>query len=389
MSHLLSFPPRPTPKPGADHIFVNNVRFWSMFAIIALHAGSVLNVSGGDASVFQQAISAPIKFGTIAFFLISGFLLGERVESSNPFTYFTRRLQRVFLPWLLWFAVSFCALFLLHPSWNAAALASGKSPLLVVAHWVRLDLFSTAFWFVPNLLCALALILVFRKSLDRLRMGAALGLINAFYIVNVYTAWIPNRHTEAMFGFVFYLWLGAFAARHQARLRSVVEKTPLVPLLALAVVTCLMSFAESRLLTSLGNADPTNTLRGSNQLFSIVMVLLFLKVPRAIYPRFVNVRDQTFGLYLSHSLFLIVMRGILENTVSAQAFSPFWETTPGELILWSLNFVVTYATCLLLCKWLAGHARLRWTIGAFTRNAPTATPVRSIQRPALGRMIRT
>ena len=62
---------------GERHIFVDNVRFWSMIGIVAIHSASVFIVIENTHPLLIAALLAPAKFGTIGFFLISGFLLAS------------------------------------------------------------------------------------------------------------------------------------------------------------------------------------------------------------------------------------------------------------------------------------------------------------------------
>src|SRR3954453_20798804 len=88
----------------ANHLFVSNVRFWSMFAIIAVHSSTAWGIDTGSpaGSEFQIALIQAVKFGTIGFYLVSGFLLGERLHRHTARVYLARRLKKVGVPWLVW-----------------------------------------------------------------------------------------------------------------------------------------------------------------------------------------------------------------------------------------------------------------------------------------------
>ncbi len=191
-----------------NHLFVSNVRFWSMLGIIAVHCAEAFSVFGGTHWKLMPALTTPFKFGTIGFFLISGFLLGERVDRRNPLEYFLRRVKRVFVPWLFWLGIM-CAFLIAHQvtatEWKRTASHGIVSITLNALKFCLLD---TAFWFVPNLLLCIAVLLVFRRYLYSLKLGAILLLTNLTYVVNIYKLWFPSKHTVALFAFVFYLWFG-------------------------------------------------------------------------------------------------------------------------------------------------------------------------------------
>lgn len=90
------------PPTSANHLFANNVRFLSMAAIIAIHTMDAY--PGGP--VAHRYLAQLFKFETIGFFLISGFLFGERIDRYSSIGYFTRRLRSVFLPWSVWYLLT-------------------------------------------------------------------------------------------------------------------------------------------------------------------------------------------------------------------------------------------------------------------------------------------
>ncbi|HWR53172.1 MAG TPA: acyltransferase [Bryobacteraceae bacterium] len=345
---------RPTPS-GAEHVFVNNIRHWSMFAIVFIHsyvfaAGSALELPFGTEMFVQAA-----KFGTIGFFFISGFLLGERVEARGRLEYLKRRLRRLCMPWMFWIAAYCCLLVVGH-----AVLQEALPTFDEIASLVFQTLFNTAYWFVPNMLLASAMMLAFARYLEDWRFGGALLGAALFYAANIYGHWIPSQHSTAVFGFVGYLWLGAWSSRNWEKVRRFLSQFPPWLLLCFAILAWALCLAEAHHLRSLGSVDPLNALRISNQAFSIVVVMLFLKLSKPAWPKFINVRKHTFGLYLTHSLVLVlIMRVLKQYTGSGPASSAL-----GRFALGTLAFALTYAGSVILTKWLAAHPKLSWSVGA-------------------------
>lgn len=346
------------------HLFVDNVRFWSMFAVVAIHSTGVFNTIGVRSPLLIQASLTPVKFGTIAFFLISGFLLGERIESCKPIEYLGRRLRRIFLPWMFW--VSLMTAFLLAADALHHRIAVRFAMEEVPIVWGKLFscIATTAFWFVPNLLLSLCILLLLRRYLRDVRLGVVLFGINLFYVVNIYMRWLPSLHTEALFGFVFYLWLGAYASWNFGVLIRWLARVRMNALVGLAVSTGLLAFGEARILDHLGSPDPNNTLRLSNQIFSIAVVLLILKLRHATWPRFVDVRNHTFGIYLSHSMILAIMLGVLRRSLALITPGHLLNSSLEGLALWVVTTAVTYSISLSVTKVIAGRPTLRWMVGA-------------------------
>ncbi len=360
----------PTGNRGADdnHLFANNVRFISMAAIIAMHTlegyPSAVRLAAPPTPLFY--LVQPLKFGTIGFFLVSGFLFGERVDKYRPIAYFGRRLRNVFTPWIIWFSFFVVLrLFMDYVHGRSAGLSLGRAFAAG-----KTSLFDTAFWFVPNLLIALAVLLACKQFLHHLRTGLVFLGASLFYGVNIYGHWIPVLHTQAAFGFVFYLWLGAWCAWHFRELEEWLARIPLGVMLGLILLTLGLATAESKLLLTLGSIDPLNTLRITNQAYSVAVVLAIVRIRRAVWAPFVDAREHTFGLYLTHTAGVAVVCFALKQVGPHSAQSSGW--VGGLTALWVIPvmFVLVYGGCLLAVRALCSTPSLRWTVGLAPRYGP-------------------
>ena len=83
-----------------SYVCVDNVRFWSMLAVIAVHSLVAWDIPSTETSTqnLQLALLQVMKFGTIGFYFISGFLLGHRLDDDAPRAYYQRRLKKVGAP---------------------------------------------------------------------------------------------------------------------------------------------------------------------------------------------------------------------------------------------------------------------------------------------------
>lgn len=341
-----------------------------MVSIIGVHsAGEFESFKASHSSHLGIAIIAALKFGTIGFFLVSGFLLGERVDRRNPIEYFMRRLKKVFLPWLFWFGI-LCALLMTHELIDHSLGHSSLVPTLRLAFTTaRSSLIASPFWFVPNLLLCIAVLLAFRRHLYSLKLGAILFAVNLVYVVNIYTLWFQPQHTKAIFAFVFYLWLGSYAAENFSRISKVLARIPTAIFVTLALITGVAAYFESCLLALRHNPDPFNTLRLTNQAFSICMVLVFFKLTRATWPRIVDVRRHTFGIYLTHFIALIVLVRVLK---SFRHFigAPVNVSNMERVFMWTTLSLLTYLCCLIIASLLAARPSLQWLVGLGTADDP-------------------
>ena len=354
----IQLPTRQSSPP--DRLFANNVRFLSMVAIVGMHT---IETYEGVALIQSETIASEcliqfLKFGTIGFFLISGFLLGDRIHQYSSTEYLRRRLKNVFAPWLAWFAL-YCVLGI-----ATKAVLGSLAPLSLstVCNQLKFYLLQTAYWFVPNLIIALAILLAFKRHLHRPWIGFLYLAASLFYAANIYGRWIAVEHARAVFGFIFYLWLGVWSSLNFAAIEKRLARIPVIVVLGAVLFSLALAIAETKLLAALGSADPFNTLRLTNQIYSVVFVLAILKFKSAVWPRMVDVRQDTFAIYLAHPFFLTAGYSILKRAFIH--FSLFRETRIAlSWLIVPVLFMATYGGCLLIVRISKPFRILRWTIG--------------------------
>ena len=354
-----------SPQSAQGFAFVDNVRFCAMLAVVVTHAKFCVEGVSVHAGIL---FSTPFKFGTIGFFLVSGFLMGNRFAQAEPVPYLQRRLKNVFVPWLCWLSLTVLVAVLS----SSADLSVGPRALtLLFLHQARLCLMYSPFWFVPNLLLGITLLLLVRRSMQELWLGVVLGCCSVFYAVNIYGRWLPTSHLEALLGFVSYLWLGAFAAAHYDAFCGWMQRVRTGWLVGLVVLTGVASLGEAEWLAKLGSSDPLNTLRISNQLFSVACVLLIFTMQRSLAPRWMKVRRYTFGIYLTHWMLF----GLLTDATrgSMRKLAALGVVNPAVLSVaeWFVLALVVYGGATLLVSVLSRQAWLGWSVGGFAGTPET------------------
>ncbi len=340
-----------------------------MLAVVLLHCYPATFMTPWGPPLVLQVSFQCAKFGTIAFFLVAGYLVGERIDQQSKQEYLWRRVSRLGCPWLAWFSI-YCAT-------HAFGHWLYHRPLARVPTFTETilgPLFGSAFWFVPNILFALCVLLVLSRHINDWRWGVALLTPSLFYAINIYGQWVNTRHSTAFTGFVGYLWLGAWAARNWKRVVKIISAVPASGFSVVSIALLLLAVWETRILMSLHFIEPQNTLRITNQLFSISVVLLLLKVRTRLYPAFLNVREHTFGIYLTHSPINTVVGFVLVHSVPTATGANHYATA-GLIGLWVVRFACTYALSVLLTIVMSQWPRISWMMGVSGRiQAPTAIP---------------
>jgi len=330
-----------------NYLFVDNIRFISMGCIIALHTHffplSVTNFAS-DVVVMQA-----MKFGTICFYIIGGFLLGTKLETGKPIDYFKRRLDSTALPWLFWFfaynALLVGSLFVRAQASVQAVLSTGASTLLY-----------TNYWFVPNFLFALGILLAFRKYFLHAWFGIFWFLVSMLYGINLYFKWMPTEHTAAIFGFVFYLWLGYYISTAQDRVLTFIHSLNWAWLGITLAASFALALVEAKMLAP-RTGNFLNTIRISNQVYSLVVFFSLLKIKRRVYPRWMNVQRHTFGLYLTHTVvYMVIVAALVHFLARVLNISGSYFYTRDllpvanpalRILIWIAAFGATYS-----CSWM-------------------------------------
>jgi surface polysaccharide O-acyltransferase-like enzyme len=346
------------------YLFVTTMRFWSMLAVVAVHCLSVFGMLGDPMDRVRLLLDTPVKFGTIVFFLISGFLLGDKLQTCRAGEYLRRRVKRLFLPWMFWY-VMLVGYFMVQAHHDAHSVVRLDVSELRIGSQALFDgLFLSPLWFVPNLLLGICVLLLFRRYLYSVGLGLGLFALTALYAVNIYFEWIPSSHPEALLGFVFYLWLGSYVSHRRKDFEGWLKTVPMGLLIALAVMGGALAWWECNLLLARHGKDPVNTLRMSNQVFSVLMALVLAKIPRRSWPSFVHVRHEMFGVYLSHTIVLLLLLRAGRYSLRGAHGSPILHSGWGLAVIWMLMVVVVWGICLGLTKWLSKGAKTHWIVGA-------------------------
>jgi acyltransferase len=304
-------------RARAGYAFVTNVRFVSMMGIVAIHAE--LSTPDWSASPLNVTFNQIAKFATVCFFVISGFLLGDRLSDARPWDYFWRRVRAIGMPWAVWAGVYL----LLGVAIDVAARGAAMRPLA----WHLSNTFvSSAFWFVPNMLLSLAILIALRRWLDRWWVGAALLAASLSYGLNLHALWWHDtRHNTALLGFTGYLWLGHALRRYATEARALITKAPWWLLAAIALATLALALGESRILFERfgPDADLLSTLRVSNVAYSLAVFALLFKVEGDLAPPGMDVRRHTYGIHLTHPVvFAFVARAFKVVAALALGVSP-------------------------------------------------------------------
>ncbi|WP_448702194.1 acyltransferase family protein [Mucilaginibacter sp. AW1-3] len=342
-----------TTKQNYD--FIDAIRALAMMCIVAdhcFHMGIfIFPIKTVNFWLYITDIQL-VKIGTVCFFLLAGFLLGDKFADYSAFDYLRRRFKSTFGPWILWSLVFVWFILHLGPGFD------NKWDWILNA-FKTCYLFSN-YWFIINFLICIGTLLVFKRHLYSLKLGAVLLLITLFYSINIYHEWIFPMHTTAVFGFVFFLWLGAQFNKKWPAIERWIKQVPLYAFILVALLTWAFATFEIAYLYNLKSTDPFNSLRISNILYSIAVFFLLVKIKKYKWLLKLKPRETTYGIFLIH---YIVVYAFLPGWLSALKAPPIDQMSLAGMITFQLlRFVIVYVVTFFVVK-LINKFSFKWIIG--------------------------
>lgn len=348
---------------STGYLFVDNARFLSILSIVLFHS----ELFERKFTFLEGLIVQFRAFGVLTFFVITAFLMASKFSGSGVgrLQYWKNRLDRVGKPWLVWvgiyIALDLSKLFALH-----------KLSLSDLPTQLFFDIFYTAYWYVPVLMFSLAVLLAFRRYWNSPGFAAVLLGVSLIHGVNQYYRWFPHTHSVAFFGYLFYLWLGVRLYQNFSAVQAFIARISWRILWGAMALAYLISVGEAQLIFRVGYQDAYNALKLSNQLYALVVLAVLIKLPLRLVPNFIQVRKESYGIYLTHLVVASVGIGIFDLILflftSDKSFSFFnrlpevvinpWE----RVVIWFTWFTVVYTLSLLLTKALR-QTRLAWIVG--------------------------
>lgn len=335
-----------------------------MIGIVMEHSSPFLglNIINFHDQVIQTVALQFIKFGTIVFFILAGFLIGDKFNQYTTKQYLGRRLNTTLRPWLFWviififlFYIDQAVLYVKH--YKTLGFTYPMSFILDRLHFI---IVYTSFWFIINFMLCITVLLLFRKYMYNLWFGSILGVLSLFYAINLYLEWIPTSHTTALFGFVFYLWLGVQLHKYFDDFNIWINKRSFSSLLFWVILTFVLSCLESLNLMHLGYEDSLNTLRITNIIYSLACFLLLFRFCNFKFIEKLNPRSMTFGIHLLHHIVIIIFLPMLLRPLKIVYKN---ETAWHLFFIQFIIFLLIYTTTFVVVYYIGKSKKFKWIVG--------------------------
>jgi hypothetical protein len=300
------------------------------------------------------------KFGVICFFMISGFLLSNKIENSNPVDYFLKRISGTVVPYVFVVLLTI----VLYAFKNYILNIPSNEPIV---RFIYETLLISPLWFLPNYWLSLIIILSLKRFLKKWVLGASLFIITILFSQYFTYGNDPIPHMFALFAYVFYVWLGFIISKKGFHLY--IQKLNISYLLLTCVGLYIMSSLESIYLYKRGSSEYFSILRYSNQMYSVTMFITMMAIfNKPLNSKFVKPRNETFGIFLYH---IFALRFVIFISNHLDRFGIHANNFQTFIVVFLIKFIICYVLTLLLVKLL-----FNYNIG-FLRNTVQENKVQS------------
>lgn len=296
-------------KEAKKYPFIDFIRFISMMGIVWAHTeafpfnSNYFNFLKENGHVEYYIFFKQIfKFSVFCFFMISGFLLGDKITDVSPLSYLKKRIQSTLRPYII-----SLVLFMVVYFFRNIFFRNAHYSLISAAKETVYIIIGTPYWFIPTFFVSLIVILLFIKYVDSYLFGAFLFVITLLFTfpIELNTQHVIGPNT-VFFGYIFYIWLGIFIRRKN--LIEHFKKLNPYFLLVMVIVFFIASSLESLWLFNRDEHLFFNILRLTNQLYGIFFFIFLVRIcPEKTKFGFFNPRKETYGIYLYHFFFVVFL----------------------------------------------------------------------------------
>lgn len=330
--------------------YISNLRNIATFAVIVLHvtAPFVLQFNKISFASWQLAnlIDSALRFGVPIFVMISGAVLLDRNEALN--TFLSKRLKRIFLPFLFWSIVYFIFVY--------ARSFQENSVLQLFQTFLNKLLKGTYYhlWYVYMIIGVYLFIPIIRKwvqnsTKQELHYFLLLWLVTLFVNTDM-AEYIPSIEVLYFSKYLGYLVLGYYLDKHIGATRT--KTTLYFMLFALGAILTLLSTSYLSVTENKLNITYYNYLSPNVCLMAMGIFLLGKSLLHNINRTSINLDKHSYGIYLSHVLVLhYVYRIIVPLKINTNS--------PVSLFLFILGVsIITYIISYLLIRLLTLNKRV-------------------------------
>jgi surface polysaccharide O-acyltransferase-like enzyme len=334
-----------TQEKGKYFLAIDAMRVLAIVAVVCIHASTrILEVStiNSTSSLLAFLINQVSRFAVPLFFMISGFVLEVSKSSEHGFgSYLSKRLSRIFLPYVFWSGVYYFFIYTQHNISFFSSLLTGSA--------------SYQLYFIPTVLIfylTYPLIHNLYRIITTRRMLIWLGLIEVILLgEGYYYRPLPIFFPIAIVLLNYYVFLlGMVAAHNYERLLEFTRKWKSKLILAMSMLA-LFVFVEGRtLFLKTGNyLFYYSQWRPSVLIYTLLVfaVVYFLFEGKSKYEAFIGTFSRlSFFIFFVHVIVLEVLwtsffKTIFQNTINLPG-QQFWFDPLYTISILAISYGIAY-----------------------------------------------
>lgn len=326
------------------------IRFLAICSIIWGHTVLEWEVFSDNQYVIIHSVLQQLgKIGTINFLILSGFLLNKRINQFNIISYINYRKFSLILPWFIFLSL-FVAIHS-YKSFNQGLIFKGSfiNSIKEITGFYRNFIVYNAYWFVPVSIMSGCVLIIFKNYLGKSWFFALILAGYLFYCVNLYYAWISQVHTKAFFAYIIFMWIGLQISRNIILISATLEKINWAILILLISLMFSIACYEGIYLSSIGSADAYASLRISNSVLSILVFVLFLKLPSIRLVKILRPSYYVFGVYLIQAIIIDESMPIIRKYISIGDNS-ILNVLFSQCLVFILIFSIAYLLTVIIAR---------------------------------------
>jgi len=329
----------------SKNLLFQEIRGVCIIAVIFIHLPSAIeNTNSFD---YWLSFRKIVEFPVAVFIFISGYFLNIDKEKGLCYFY-KKKFLRLAIPYFLW-TILYSLLFL------------GENADWSVGRILDIVLFGGAsghLYFISILLQLIVIspVIVYAFDYKKKLLQIILLSITPLYLVFIYMSNIYYGYSiftpyKSLPAWILFYILGIAYRRQYFSFRA---SHSLIFLLVL--ISLIIAIAESHLLIYMGCSPgfASSQVTIGSFVFAIAVIALLLNKSEDSYNRFlVKAGNYSFGIYLIHIFFLMLMYRIIPTSADLPYF------IINQIVYALLTFVLSYFTVLLVNKYM-GHKIVRY-----------------------------
>lgn len=300
------------------------------------------------------------KIGTVVFFIISGFLLNNRLERYTIKSYLKEKFPQIYGPWLFFICI-LSAISVLQLAPISQILSEKDLGKFLYINYQIVDgvVLYTAYWFIISYLVGMLFIIGLKKYVGSIWFIAGLLLFTIFYSVNLYFEWMESNHSKAILSYTFFIWLGLQMNRHLGVIKAKLNNISWSLILPIVLLIFIVACYEGNYLTQIASADPYSSNRASNIILSVFIFLTLLKFGRVSAINRLNPRKTVYGIYLIHNILIFECMQVIDRYFTNQ----LQRLNVYSLLVIQICFAAFIVTCTYFIVIAISKSKLKRLIG--------------------------